>query len=124
MRRSDTTLDEDGLRELATLEAELGPLVVTVREEPSPTWAAELDRRAEAGFARPRRAPVRPWLRTRTLLPVAGLAAAALVVVVAVAGSGGGSSSGGSSSAGGGANTAVPSSSDSARSGGAAQAAP
>lgn len=78
---------------------ELGTALRAIRPEPSPSFAAELDQRAAAGF--PRRSPRRPrnplarvlaWLRggsaIRWLVPVGSVALVAIVVAtVVIAGS-------------------------------------
>jgi hypothetical protein len=84
-------------------EDELAKALTALRPEPSPTFAAELDERAAAGF--PRRSPgdgrgpnrfarLAAWLgehlSPKTLIPVAGVALIAVVVVSAVISSSGG----------------------------------
>jgi len=78
--------------------AELALLLRAERPEPSPDWAAHLDRKAAAGF--PRRPRRRLRLSWAAFAPVAGLAATAAVIAGLVisaprgseeAGSGGGS---------------------------------
>src|SRR5829696_4064546 len=64
---------------------EIGALAVALREdrpEPSASFAADLDRRTAAGFARPRRRDraVALWRRSNVLAPA--LAAALLLVAV------------------------------------------
>jgi uncharacterized protein DUF4349 len=81
--------------------AELALLLRDERPEPTPSWAAHLDRRVTAGFpARPKEKPRRRlWLSPATLGP----AAAICLVVALVAGaalSGGGSDQEGGGSAG------------------------
>src|SRR3954451_21443494 len=97
MPRRDETPAPAEARELAALEAELAPIVAAGRAAPRPTFAAELDRRAAAGFPRPHRRPRagRASLAGRLLLPSLGAAACAVlaVIVVVAATSGGGSPS-------------------------------
>jgi Domain of unknown function (DUF4349) len=72
-------------RAVAGEHAELAELALLLRDDrpqPDPSWAAQLDRRAAAGFrAQPRR---RPW-RYQSWAPVAAAAALILPLVVAIA---------------------------------------
>lgn len=125
MPRPEETLTAAEARELVALEAELEPVVAAGRAEPRAPWAAELDRRAAAGFPRSRRRlPIGvPRLGGRLLMPAFGAAACAViaVVVVVAATSGGGESP---SSAGFGAATEAAPSAGSRAGGAASEAAP
>jgi hypothetical protein len=75
-------------RYVAPDHAELADLALLLRDErpqPTPAWAARLDRRVEAGFpARPRRERTF-WVWTRNAAPGLGLAAAVVLVIVGAA---------------------------------------
>ena len=72
-------------RYVAPEHAELAELALLLRDEkpqPAPAWAAELDRRVEAGFPAPPKQR-RVWLRN--VAPAFGLAATVVLVIVGAA---------------------------------------
>src|SRR5918997_3489149 len=74
-------------RYVAPEHAELADLALLLRDDrpqPSPAWAAHLDRRVEAGFpARPKQRKTRIWLRN--VAPAFGLAATVVLLIVGAA---------------------------------------
>jgi Domain of unknown function (DUF4349) len=86
--------------------AELADLALLLRaDRPAPTasWAAQLDRRVQAGFPPRPKAPsrLRTWLGPGTLVPAAACALIALLIGLAVLTSGGSDDDAGSAAGGG-----------------------